>query len=73
MVMSQARRLFFSPDIRELLQQADEIFQVPHFLAIKLLFIFCRHGYCRDEGIWSSHSKACRHSLVEGDLGSKLC
>jgi hypothetical protein len=68
MVVSQARRPFFSPDIKKLLQQTDGLCQVPLFLAIKLPFVFCRHGHCHDEGIWSSHCKACRPSLSEGDL-----
>jgi hypothetical protein len=38
-----------------------------------LPFVFYRHGHCHDEGIWTSHRKACRPSLGEGDLGSEFC
>jgi hypothetical protein len=39
MVVSQAKRPLFSPDIRKLFQQPDGLFQVPLFLAMKLPFI----------------------------------
>jgi hypothetical protein len=48
MVASQAWRLFFSPDISKHLQQADGLHQVPLFLMVEVLLIFCRHSHCHD-------------------------